>query len=203
MFRRRLKISVPERLREFLWPRSGWERSAKYIFHRVARLPGTPHAIAGGFACGAALSFTPFVGLHIVLAALLAWIIRANIISSAIGTVVGNPWTFPFIWVWIYELGHWMGVGTGGHATENLDFISLFGKMLEAVLRLDGGYLFETAWPVFFLPMLAGGIPTALVMWLAFYVPLKPVVESYQRRRRARRQRRQRRRQAKEMESQR
>jgi len=196
-------MSVPERLREFLWPRSGWERSAKYVFHRVARLPGTPHAIAGGFACGAAVSFTPFVGLHIVLAALLAWIIRANIISSVIGTVVGNPWTFPFIWVWIYELGHWMGVGTGGHASENLDFISLFGKMLEAVLRLNAGYLFETAWPVFFLPMLAGGIPTALVMWIAFYVPLKPVVESYQRRRRARRERRQRRRQAKEMESRR
>ena len=196
-------MSVPERLREFLWPRSGWERSAKYILHRVARLPGTPYAIAGGFACGAAISFTPFVGLHIVLAALLAWSIRANIISSAIGTAVGNPWTFPLIWVWIYELGHWMGVGTGGHATENLDFIGLFGKMLEAVLRLDAGYLFETAWPVFFLPMLAGGIPTALVMWIAFYVPLKPVVESYQRRRRARRERRQRRRQAKEMESRR
>ena len=96
-----------------------------------------------------------------------------------------------------------MGVGTGGHASENLDVISLFGKMLEAVLRLDAGYLFETAWPVFFLPMLAGGIPTALVMWIAFYVPLKPVVESYQRRRRARRERRQRRRQAKEMESRR
>ena len=196
-------MSVPERLREFLWPRSGWERSAKYILHRVARLPGTPYAIAGGFACGAAISFTPFVGLHIVLAALLAWSIRTNIISSAIGTVVGNPWTFPFIWVWIYELGHWMGVGTGGHATENLDFIGLFGKMLEAVLRLDAGYLFETAWPVFFLPMLAGGIPTALVMWLAFYVPLKPVIASHQRRRRARRDRRRLRRQAKEMESQR
>ncbi|MFB3135217.1 MAG: DUF2062 domain-containing protein [Rhodospirillales bacterium] len=202
MFRRRFKMSVPDRLREFLWPRSGWERSARYIFHRVARLPGTPHAIAGGFACGAAISFTPFVGLHIVLAALLAWSIRANIISSAIGTVVGNPWSFPFIWVWIYELGHWMGVGTGGHSKENLDFIGLFGKMLEAVLRLDAGYLFETAWPVF-LPMLAGGIPTALVVWLAFYVPLKPVVATYQKRRRARRDRRRLRRQAKGMERQR
>ncbi len=195
-------MSVPDRLREFLWPRTGWERSAKYVFHRVARLPGTPHAIAGGFACGAAISFTPFVGLHIVLAALLAWSIRANIISSAIGTVVGNPWTFPFIWVWVYELGNWMGAGAGGDGAEDLDFIGLFGNMLEAVLRLDAGYLFETAWPVF-LPMLAGGIPTAFVMWLAVYVPLKPVVESYQRRRRARRDRRRVRRQAKEMESQR
>ena len=195
-------MSVPDRLREFLWPRAGWERAAKYLFHRVARLPGTPYAIAGGFACGAAVSFTPFVGLHIVLAALLAWSIRANIISSAIGTVVGNPWTFPFIWVWVYELGRWMGPGPGGDGAEDLDFISLFGRMVEAVLRLDAGYLFETAWPVF-LPMLAGGIPTALVVWLAFYVPLKPVVESYQRRRRARRDRRRRRRRVKEMESQR
>ncbi len=202
MFRRRRKISVPDRLREFLWPRSGWERAAKYIFHRVARLPGTPYAIAGGFACGAAISFTPFVGLHIVLAALLAWSIRANIISSAIGTVVGNPWTFPFIWVWVYELGHWMGAGTGGDGAENLDFTALFGRMLEASLRLDGAYLFEIAWPVFW-PMLLGSVPTAIVVWFAFYVPLKPVVVTYQRRRRARRERRRLRRQAKGMERQR
>ncbi len=195
-------MSVPGRLREFLWPRSDWERAGKYIFHRVARLPGTPYAIAGGFACGAAVSFTPFVGLHIVLAALLAWSIRANIISSAIGTVVGNPWTFPFIWVWVYELGHWMGAGPGGDGAEDLDFISIFGRMLEAALRLDAGYLFETVWPVFW-PMLAGGIPTALVVWFVFYVPLEPVVASYQRRRRARRDRRRLRRRAKAMESQR
>ncbi len=132
----------------------------------------------------------------------LAWGIRANLISSAIGTVVGNPWTFPFIWVWVYELGRWMGAGAGGDGAEDLDFIGLFGRMLEAVLRLDAGYLFETAWPVF-LPMLAGGIPTAVVVWMAVYVPLKPVVASHQRRRRARRDRRRLRRQAKEMESQR
>ena len=195
-------MSVRERFREFLWPHAGWERSAKYIFHRVARLPGTPYAIAGGFACGAAVSFTPFVGLHIVLGALLAWIIRANIISSVIGTVVGNPWTFPFIWVWVYELGRWMGADPDANVADHLDFIGHFGRMLEASLRLDVAYLFEIAWPVFW-PMLMGSIPTALVVWFAFYVPLKPVVETYQRRRRARRDRRRLRRQAKGMERQR
>ena len=195
-------MSVRERFRGFLWPHAGWERSAKYIFHRVARLPGTPYAIAGGFACGAAVSFTPFVGLHIVLGALLAWIIRANIISSVIGTVVGNPWTFPFIWVWVYELGRWMGADPDANVADHLDFIGHFGRMLEASLRLDVAYLFEIAWPVFW-PMLMGSIPTALVVWFAFYVPLKPVVETYQRRRRARRDRRRLRRQAKGMERQR
>ena len=195
-------MSVPDRLRELLWPRAGWERAAKYLFHRVARLPGTPYAIAGGFACGAAVSFTPFLGMHIVLSVLLAWTIRANIISSAIGTVVGNPWTFPFIWVWVYELGRWMGAGSGGDGAEDLDFIGLFGRMLEASLRLDVAYLFEIAWPVFW-PMLLGSVPTAIVVWLAVYVPLKPVVAGYQRRRRARRDRRRLRRQAKGMERQR
>jgi len=200
MFRRRRKITVPGRLRELLWPRSGWERAAKYIFHRVARLPGTPYAIAGGIAIGAAISVTPFVGLHIVLSALLAWSIRANVISSTIGTLVGNPWTFPFIWVWVYELGRWIGTSRGAEIADHVDFIGLFGRMLEAFLRLDMAYLFEIAWPVFW-PMLLGSIPTAIVVWLAVYVLLKPVVASYQRRRRARRDRRRLQRQAKGMET--
>ena len=35
---------------------------------------------------------------HILLAMLLALLIRGNLIASGIGTVVGNPWTFPLIW---------------------------------------------------------------------------------------------------------
>ncbi len=95
-----------------------------------------------------------------------------------------------------------MGAGPGGDGAEDLDFIGLFGRMLEASLRLDGAYLLEMAWPVFW-PMLLGGVPTAIVVWIAVYLPLKPVVASYQRRRRARRDRRRLRRQAKGMERQR
>ena len=35
----------------------------------------------------------------------IAYIVRANIVAAAIGTVAGNPWTFPFIWLWTYWLG--------------------------------------------------------------------------------------------------
>ncbi len=166
-------------MREFLWPRAGWRRSARYIFHRMARLPGTPYSLAAGFACGAAISFTPFVGLHFVLAATLALIIRANILSSAIGTAVGNPWTFPFIWIWIYEVGLWMGAGNPHNLTESIDFIKLFGTMLEAFLRFDMVYLLQAAWPVWWT-MFVGGIPTGILVWLALYFSLKPIVYSYQ-----------------------
>lgn len=182
MFLRRKKITFPERVREFLWPRSGWRRTISYLFHRVARLPGSPYFVAAGFACGAALSFTPFVGMHIALGCLLAWVIRASLLSAAIGTVVGNPWTFPFIWIWIYELGRWLLDETSGQVAEGLNFSEFFGTFTEAFLRFDLVYVFETAWPVFW-PMVVGGIPTAVVVWVAFYFPLKPIVGAYQRRR--------------------
>ena len=189
MFDRRIKITFGGRLRDLVWPRVGWARSMRYLRHRVFRLPGTPYAIAAGLACGAAISFTPFVGLHFVLAAALAWLIGASILASAIGTMVGNPWTFPFIWVWVYELGTWLGVGSEGKAAGHVDFVTLFGAMLEAVLRLDVGYLLETAWPLWG-PMLVGGIPTAIVVWFAVHLTTKPLIAAYRHRRLMARQRR-------------
>ena len=170
-------------MRSLLWPRSGWRRAARYIVYRLGRLSGTPYTIAGGFACGAAISFTPFVGLHFILAAIWAWIVRANVVSALIGTAVGNPWTFPFIWVWIYKLGQWMGADSLADEAETLDFAGFFGALLDALLRFDLGFLLETAAPIW-VPMFIGSIPTTAVAWVAFYFPLKPMIAAYQRRRR-------------------
>jgi uncharacterized protein (DUF2062 family) len=64
-----------------------------------------PRGIALGFAARAFVSFTPFIGVHFILAGLLAFALRASILASAIGTVVGNPVSFPFIWLAAYNLG--------------------------------------------------------------------------------------------------
>ena len=124
MFQRRHKATFIDKLIGFFWPKAGWKRSTKYIGHRVARIPGSPYSIAAGFACGAAISFTPFVGLHLAGGALFAWLIRGNLVASWIGTLVGNPWTFPFIWVGIYRLGLMMGAGDSRN--EELDFFFIF-----------------------------------------------------------------------------
>ncbi len=191
MFLRRRKLALPERLRDFVWPRSGWRRFTRYAFHRMARLPGSPQSIAAGFAFGAAISFTPFVGLHFVLAAIMAWLARVNVVASAVGTAVGNPWTFPFIWIWVYELGIWMGGGNESAAAASLDFAGIFGAVLDALLSLNFAYLVEVAGPVLW-PMLVGSIPTFVVVWLAFYFSIKPMVADYQARRVRRRHRRRR-----------
>jgi len=111
---------------------------------------------------------------------------RANILASAIGTAVGNPWTFPFIWVWIFHVGRFMGVGEGHENISNLDFSALFGSLTEASLKGDVDTMVEIATPVL-LPMLLGSIPTMAVVWLTFYFPLKNLVERYQHRRKRKR----------------
>ena len=170
MFKRRNPVPLAKRILAFLWPSSGWGRAGRYVAHRLGRLPGTPHRIAAGFASGAAASFTPFIGLHFVLAALLALLLRGNVVASAIGTVVGNPWTFPLIWTWIYSLGRWM---LGESMTSDLPS------------GLTFSYIFDRPFAVL-LPMAIGALPTAVVAWFGVYIPARSLVAQYQKARRKR-----------------
>jgi uncharacterized protein (DUF2062 family) len=180
MFRKREKGSFFKRCINFFWPSMGWLRIGNYWAHRISRLPGSSYSIASGFACGAAISFTPFVGLHFILGGFLAWSMRSNVLASAIGTSVGNPWTFPFIWFWIYNLGVWMGFGTRGTEEEVLDFAAIFGHVSEAVLKFDVAHLTETAWPIF-SPMLVGSVPTTIVAWFLSYYLVRYILNSNRR----------------------
>ncbi len=180
MFARRHPLPIHRRIREFAWPSRGWHRASLYIAHRVRRLPGTPYRIAAGFACGAAISFTPFIGFHFVGAALLAVILRGSVVASLIGTTVGNPWTFAVIWPSIYKLGRWiLGESPVIAQSQEPDFISLFTGLIRALLEFDLAYIIDHVSPVLW-PMTVGGIPIALVVWVVFFWPVRGVVAEYQ-----------------------
>jgi hypothetical protein len=164
MFGRRNPLPVHHWVWSFVWPKAGWRRASRYIAHRVQRLPGTPYRIAAGLASGAAVSFTPFIGLHFLVAALLALLLRGNVVASAIGTAVGNPWTFPFIWAWTYALGQWL---MGADAASDL----------PATLSL--GYIFERPLEVLW-PMTLGAVPTALIVWMGTFWTVRGAVAEYQ-----------------------
>ena len=167
MFKRRRERGTGEKVREWVWPRSGWRRMVLYYRHRLARLPDTPYRIAAGFACGAAVSFTPFILFHILISLAIAFILRANLVAAAIGTLVGNPWTFPFIWLMIYQLGVWIiGAETDQAFTELLRTRDVWNDLTPVL------------WP-----MTVGGIPSAFVVWWLFYWPIRKVIEKYRRRR--------------------
>jgi uncharacterized protein (DUF2062 family) len=148
-----------------------------YLVRRITRLSGTPRSIAAGISCGVAISFTPFIGLHLLGAFALAKVARGNYLAAAVGTLVGNPWTFPFIWVATYKLGH---ILLGGRAVQ-----------IERVQHWDLTTFFAEVEAVFW-PMVVGGVALAVVAGLATYFPLVRVIAAYQEARQRRRARRQR-----------
>ena len=194
IFKRREPPSPYQRVREALVPRKGWRRGFDYINKRMRRLPDSPHRIALGFACGAFASFTPFFGLHFILAAAIAWAVRANVLAALFGTIVGNPLTFPLISATALWLGRWI---MGRHVRGD-DFEAITHAFAEGLNSIWGtvrawfGYgpsmldgLMEFVNEIL-LPYLIGGIFPGLLTAALCYWIVGPVVAAYQEGRRRR-----------------
>ena len=155
-------------------PRKGWRRGFEYLGLRMQRLPDTPSKIALGLACGIFTSFTPFFGLHFVVAAGLAWVLRCNVYASAVGTFFGNPLTFPFIMGISLKLGGWV-VGHSAIVDEGFGDFSFLQKFIYLLQNIDD----------LVVPYLIGGIVPGLICAAGGYLLLRPLVATYQKRRRA------------------
>ena len=176
MFRRRTPLTRLRQIRSVIWPERGFRRLFAYLFQRVVRLPGTSGSIAIGVASGVAASFLPFIGLHFLIAALLALLLRGNVLASAIGTFFGNPWTFLFIWVSDYRLGLWL-LQQSGHGDQ---FVALNLQQLAEVMTVfmhfftfSGGVDWQQVAGPFeqvFLPMTIGGTVLAILSWVVAFV---------------------------------
>ena len=170
IFRRRQRRPISQRLQYFLWPKTGWSRAVRYVGYRLRRLKGSPNSIAIGFAWGVAVSFTPFIGVHFVLAALATWVMGGNLLASAVGTVVGNPWTFPVIWLLSFKLGGFLiGLNPRVNIPDELTMI----------------YIFDSPSMVL-LPMAIGGTVLGAVAWLATFWSVRRMVDRYHRIRQSR-----------------
>ena len=176
MFRRRTPHTRLRQIRSVVWPERGFRRLFAYLFQRVVRLPGTSASIAIGVASGVAASFLPFVGLHFLIAALLAILLRGNVLASVIGTFFGNPWTFLFIWVSDYRLGVWL-LQQSGHGDQ---FVALNLQQLADIMTIfmhfftfSGDVDWQQVAGAFeqvFLPMTIGGTVLAILSWLVAFV---------------------------------
>jgi uncharacterized protein (DUF2062 family) len=170
LFRRREAESLLGRMRVHLWPRRSWSRSSRYVVYRLRRLSDSPHAVAIGFAAGVFSAVTPFLGTHMIMAALIAWAIGGSIVAALLGTFIGNPLTYPVFWYSTYEVGNLMLGGTV--AKQRIDLSDgIFQSSLEQL------------WPIL-KPMSLGSIPVGLALAALSYVLVKPMVEAYQHRRR-------------------
>ncbi|PVA10911.1 DUF2062 domain-containing protein [Pelagivirga sediminicola] len=195
VFKRRDRRSVPRAILAFFWPKGGWTRAARYVKFRVTRLPDPPHRIARGIFAGVFVTFTPFFGLHFLLAAILSKLMRGNIVASLLATFVGNPLTFPAIAASSLQTGHFL-LGTGGRVPMDTQH-TLAEKILGAGADLRHNFVAmftsdEAHWTrlaVFysdvFLPYMVGAIIPGLICAIAAYYFSLPVLLVYQKRRQA------------------
>ncbi len=172
VFKRKKKPKIWARLKNFFWPSMGWKRSFSYIKHRAIRLNASSYAVSAGLAFGASISFAPTVGFHILQCFFLCLIFRANFIASVLGTLIGNPWTFPFLSLISYKIG-WLILNMAGlHAPFAQDIDFSFSSMTQA------------PWAIL-TPMLIGGYIMAILtfplFYFAFYSMIKPAREARRR----------------------
>ncbi len=174
LFSRRKEPRWPERLRVLAWPRRSWMRSGKYFFKRLIRITGTPHNIALGCAIGAWVSFTPFVGLHFLISFVIALALGGNLLASALGTSIGNPLSFPFIWALTFNVGtRLLGLPVQPFTIDGF----------KHQLAVES---WVSLWPSIVKPMAIGAIPTGFPVAVVIYLLVRYGVSRYQRARRGR-----------------
>lgn len=186
VFRRRTPLTLPQKLRALVLPPGGWRRSLSYLRLRIARISDQPHRVARGIACGMFVGCTPFFGLHLPLAAGLAWAFRGNVVAALIGTAVSNPITIPILAVLSLDLGR-MILGSGPTLSFR-EIMTAFGQAgdeitrnIEAIFAPSVMHWDKLAqfWHEVFLPYLAGSLgPACLAAMFGYWLSL-PMVEAY------------------------
>jgi uncharacterized protein len=149
LFARRQSETLLIRTRVALWPRRSWKRSTGYVMGRLARLKATPEHVACGFAAGVFAATTPLLGLQIVLALALAFVLRVHATAAVFGTFAANPLTMPFLYGGSFQLGCLM-LGTD--------------PAMQAAMNREAGLAADGLIGPVLLPMLLGSIPLGLFL---------------------------------------
>ncbi|MCA8878999.1 MAG: DUF2062 domain-containing protein [Rhodobacteraceae bacterium] len=190
VFKRRDKRPPLQILQHWVYPPGGWRRAVSYLTHRVRRLPDPPSRIARGLAAGIFVSFSPFFGFHFILAGLVAWMIRGNIVAGLLATLIGNPVTFPFVAAMSLGVGDFLfGMESSVPLPRVLKAFSAAAGQITGnlVSMMTGGTAHWDRLSLFFegvfLPYLVGGTISGLAAAAATFYLTRPVIEAYQRRR--------------------
>jgi uncharacterized protein len=132
----------------------------------------TPRRTAAAFALGVLIGFSPFFGLHTVMAIVLAFVLRLNRVAAIFGAYVNLPWVAaPY-----YTVATVVGAGLLGVALPpqfNVQLTALFklGFFSEPFWVGIGTLLRPLLWPYF-----VGSMIGALVLGAVAYVLAVPTI---------------------------
>jgi uncharacterized protein (DUF2062 family) len=130
------------------------------ILQVLLHIEDTPHRTALAFGVGVLIAFSPFLGIHMGIALLVAFLFRLNRVAILFGTYLNNPWTVAPIYLAGTSLGCLMlGVSMDGLDAIDWDLTgAAFRETLWATLR-------AYAWP-FILGNTILGVACGLVGYL-------------------------------------
>ncbi len=141
--------------------RDTWQQRWRRWRGALRRMPEHPERVARGFAVGVFIGMLPGTGLLAALA--IAFFFRLHKPSVAVGALVNNPWTTPFLYIASYRVGKWLT----GYASPFVwqGWSSLRNPALwPEVLRV--------IWPTAFGLLILGGA-LAVLGYVAVYVLLR------------------------------
>ena len=95
VFKRRERRSIGEIVGRSLYPRGGWVRAFEYVGHRASAVcPTRPRKFHAEYGRVCLRHSPRFYGLHFVIAAVIAKLMRGNILASLMATFFGFPPTY-------------------------------------------------------------------------------------------------------------
>ncbi len=134
-------------------------------FRRLLAVDDPPERTALAFAVGVFIAFSPFLGLHTIMATALAFLFRFNKIAIYTGTFVNNPFlTLVPIIAASYALGALI-LGRPGNLPDE------GWRLLQDPHLLTAAYwhqLFQHLWDIV-VPFSIGGMALSVVCSLAAY----------------------------------
>ena len=185
VFKRKKKQTTLKNLKSLFFPEGGWRRAIEYLSHRIKRLQDNPHRIALGLSFGVFASFSPLFGFHFLLGAMLAYVFRANIFASILGTFFLNPITFPFIAAISFNTGNFILDQFFNFKNERNSADTWILDSEIKGLGVFEKFIVEVYFDKF-IPYAIGGIICGIITGFIIYILSKSLIDSYQKRKRKR-----------------
>jgi uncharacterized protein (DUF2062 family) len=129
----------------------------------------TPQRTALAFAVGVFIGFSPFLGLHTIIAIAIAFLFNLNRVSVLVGAYSNMPWFLAAWYALATAAGAWL-LGTNlpagfGEQLGQLFGLSLFRAQFWRALAAEMRPLF---WPYFVGSTIGSTLLSVIAYWLAF-----------------------------------
>ena len=149
------------------------QKIERFFIYRVLSLNDTPHRIALGVAIGIFVAWTPTMGLQMVLAVAMAFLLKANKLVGIPFVWISNPATiFP-----IYVPNYWVGCKLLGKQPDAWDAI-------REAIKFDGSALdriqlwYSTTSSIFW-ELWIGSLVVALILGVMTYFAVYRMIVVY------------------------